>query len=160
MLEDLSNEGKRDEMKLNKKKTKIMCNGMARSRLRTGVMIDTEQLEEVTEYKYLGRLVTSGNKSGKEIGQRLRSGWRRLTDCSHFSKDRKIPIRRKRNIMDSVIFTSFDVWKRNRDSSKPSGEEGDITKRNKIHNAIIRSETGEKVIIERVQCMRGLWVSM
>ena len=55
MLEDLNNEGKRDGMKLNKKKTKIMCNEVARRRLRTGVMIDGEQLEEVTEYKYLGR---------------------------------------------------------------------------------------------------------
>ena len=47
MLEDLNNEGKRDGMKLNKKKTKIMCNEVARSRLRTGVMIDGEQVEEV-----------------------------------------------------------------------------------------------------------------
>ena len=48
-------------MKLNKKKTKIMCNEAARSTLRTGVMIDGEQLDGVTEYKYLGRLVTYGN---------------------------------------------------------------------------------------------------
>ena len=51
MLEDLNNEGKRDGMKLNKKKTKILCNEVARSTLRTGVMIDGEQLEEVTECK-------------------------------------------------------------------------------------------------------------
>ena len=44
MLEDLNNEGKRDRMKLNKKKTKIMCNEVARTRLRTGVMIDGQQL--------------------------------------------------------------------------------------------------------------------
>ena len=35
MLEDLNNEDKRDRMKLNRKKTKIMCNQVARSRLRT-----------------------------------------------------------------------------------------------------------------------------
>ena len=35
-LEDLNNEGKRGGTKLNKKKTKIICNEMARSRLRTG----------------------------------------------------------------------------------------------------------------------------
>ena len=64
MLEDLNNEGKGDGMKL-KQKTKIMCNEVARSRLRWGVVIDGEQLEEVTEYKYLGRLVTSGNDIGK-----------------------------------------------------------------------------------------------
>ena len=49
MLEDLNNEGNRDGMKLNKTKTRIMCNEVARSRLRTGVVIDGEQLEEVTE---------------------------------------------------------------------------------------------------------------
>ena len=48
MLEDLNNEFKRDGVKPNKKKTKIMCNEVARSTLRTGVMIDGEQLEEVT----------------------------------------------------------------------------------------------------------------
>ena len=42
MLEDLNDEGKRDRMKLNKKKTKITCNEVARSRLRTGVMIGRE----------------------------------------------------------------------------------------------------------------------
>ena len=41
---------------------------MARSRLRTGVMIGGEQLEEVTEYKYLERLVTSANEISTEIG--------------------------------------------------------------------------------------------
>ena len=74
MLEDLNNKGKRDGMKLNKKKTKIMRNEVARSRLRTGLMIDVEQLEEVTAYKYLGRLVTSGNDISKEIAQRITSG--------------------------------------------------------------------------------------
>ena len=49
MLEDLNNGGKRDGMKLNKKKTKIMCNEVARNRLKSGVMTDAEQLEEVTE---------------------------------------------------------------------------------------------------------------
>ena len=43
-----------------------MCNGVARSRLRAGVIIDGEQFEEVTEYKYLGRLVTFGNEISKK----------------------------------------------------------------------------------------------
>ena len=75
MLEDPNNQGKRDVMKLNKKKTKIMCNEVVRSTLNTGVIIDGEQLEEVTEYKYIGRFVTSGYKFSKEIGQRITSGY-------------------------------------------------------------------------------------
>ena len=94
-------------MKLNKKKTKIMCNEVAKSRLRTVVMIDGEQLEEVTEYKYLGRLVTSGNDISKEIAQRLTSGWRRFGEYSHFLKDRKIPICLKRTTKDTVILPAM-----------------------------------------------------
>ena len=67
-------------MKLNKKKTKIMYNEVARKRLKTGVviMIDGEQLEEVTEYKYVERRVTSGNDISKEIGRKKPPGWRRF----------------------------------------------------------------------------------
>ena len=61
-------------MKLNKKKTKTRCNEVARSRLRTGLMINGEQLEEVTEYRYFEILVTSGNDISKEIAQRITSG--------------------------------------------------------------------------------------
>ena len=43
-------------------------------------MIDTEQLEEVAEYKYLGRLLTSGNIMDKEIDQRITSAWRRFEE--------------------------------------------------------------------------------
>ena len=61
-----------------------MCNEVARGRLRTGLMIDTWQLQAVTEYKYLGRLVTSDNESSKVIGQRITSGWRRLGSIATF----------------------------------------------------------------------------
>ena len=158
MLEDLNNEGKRLGMKLNIKKTKIMCNAVARSRLRTGLMIDREQLEEVTECKYLGRLVTSSNEISKEIGQRKTSGWRRFGEYSHFLKDRKIPIRLKRKIMDTVILPAMTygtetcaLTKHQEKKLAVAQRSIDIlllktTKRDKIQNEI-RSKTGVKDII-------------
>ena len=74
MLEDLNNEGKSDGMKLNKKKTKIMCKEVARSRLRTRLMTDGEQLEEATEIKMFRKMITSGNDISKEIAQRIHQG--------------------------------------------------------------------------------------
>eukprot|EP00794_Sanderia_malayensis_P004319 gene4318-4893_t len=53
LLNDLNKEGRKDGMKMNEKKTKIMCNGIAKKRRRKGIMIDGEQLEEVHEYKHL-----------------------------------------------------------------------------------------------------------
>ena len=88
----MNNKGKKDGMKLINRKIKIMCNEVVRRRLRRGVMIDAEHLEEVTEYIYLGRLVTFGNEMSKQIDQRITSGWRRFGNYSHFSRDRWIPI--------------------------------------------------------------------
>ena len=123
MLEELNNEGKKDGMKLNKKKTKIMCNEVARRRPRTGVKIDAEQLEEVTEYKYLGRLITSGNELSKEIGERITSGWRRFGDYSHFLRDKKIPTCLKKENHGYGHLTSYDLWSRDMDFNKTSREE-------------------------------------
>ena len=114
LLKDLNNEGQRGETKLNKKKTKTMCNEVARSRLRTGLVIDGEQLEEVTEFKYLGGLVQSGNDISKEIAQRITSGWRRFAEYSNCLKYRKIPICLKRTIVDTVILPPMtyepEIW--------------------------------------------------
>ena len=169
MLEELNNEGKKDGMKLNKKKTKIMCNEVARRRPRTGVKIDAEQLEEVTEYKYLGRLITSGNELSKEIGERITSGWRRFGDYSHFLRDKKIPTCLKRKIMDTVILPAMtygaETWtltkhlERKLAVAQRSMERSllNITRRDKIRNGIIRSKTGVIDIIEKVKCMKGQW---
>ena len=167
MLEDLNNEGKKDGMKLNKKKTKIMCYDVARKRLRTGVMIDGEQLEEVTAYKYIRRLVTSGNELSKETGQRMTSGWRRFWEYNHFWRDRKIPICLNRKILDTVILPAItygaETWtltklqERKLAVAQRSMERllFSITNRDKILNEVIRSNIKMKDIMKRVQCMGG-----
>ena len=169
MLEDLNSEGKRDGMKLNKNKTKIMCNEVARSRLRTRVMIDGEQLEEVAEYKYLGRLVTSCKYISKEIAQRITSGWRRFGEYSHFLKDRMIINCPMRTIMDTVVLPAVtygaETWALTKHQEKKLAVAQrsmerlllNITKRDKIRNEIIRCKTRVNDIIERVLCMRGQW---
>uniref|UniRef100_A0A3B3HG01 ribonuclease H n=1 Tax=Oryzias latipes TaxID=8090 RepID=A0A3B3HG01_ORYLA len=81
LLNDLNKEGRKDGMKMNKKKTKIMCNEIARKRRRKGIIVDGEQLEEVDEYKYLGRLLTPGNEM--ELKHELLQP---DTDTNHFLK--------------------------------------------------------------------------
>ena len=140
-----------------------------RSRLRTGVMIDGEKLEEVSEYNGLGRLVTSGNDISKETAQRITSGWRRFGEYSHFLKDRRIPIWLKRTIMDTVILPAMTYGaetcaltihqEKKLAVAQRSMERWllNIMKRDKIRNEIIRCKTGVKDVIERVRCMRGQW---
>uniref|UniRef100_A0A3P9I9K1 ribonuclease H n=1 Tax=Oryzias latipes TaxID=8090 RepID=A0A3P9I9K1_ORYLA len=106
LLNDLNKEGRKDGMKMNKKKTKIMCNEIARKRRRKGIIVDGEQLEEVDEYKYLGRLLTPGNEMPKEIDERVTSGWKRFGQYSTFLRDQKMPMCLKRKIMNTVILPS------------------------------------------------------
>ena len=165
MAEDLNDEGKRDGMKLNEKKTQIMCNEVARSRLRTGVMIDGEQVEDMTKYKYLGRLVTSGNEISDEIAQRLASGCRIFEEYSQLLKDRKIPICLKRNIIHTVNLAAMadgaETWAltKHREKKLAVAQRSmerlwlNITKRDKIRNEIIRCKPGVKDVIKRMQWM-------
>uniref|UniRef100_A0A3P8SJP4 Reverse transcriptase domain-containing protein n=1 Tax=Amphiprion percula TaxID=161767 RepID=A0A3P8SJP4_AMPPE len=102
LLNDLNKEGKKDGMKMNKRKTKIMCNEVARRTRRNGISIDGEQLEEVEEYKYLGRMLTPGNEMAREIDERITAGWKRFGQYSSFLKDQKIPMCMKKKIMDTV----------------------------------------------------------
>ena len=55
---------------MNKKKTKIMCNRLAKQQHRRGILIDGEQLGEVSEYKHLGRLLTLENEMAKDIDKK------------------------------------------------------------------------------------------
>ena len=150
MLEGLNNEGKRDGMKLNKKKTKIMCNEVARSRLRTRVKIDGEELEEVIEYKYLGRLVTSGNEISKEIGQRITSGWRRFGEYSYFLKDRDPYLPEEKNHRYRHLTYGTENWSLTKYQEKKLtvGQRSmerlllNITKRDNIRNEIIDLKQG------------------
>ena len=50
--------GKEDEIKINKRVTKIMCKKVARRR-RNGISIDGEHLEEVEECKYTRKIVNT-----------------------------------------------------------------------------------------------------
>ena len=45
LLEELNTEAKKDGTKMNKKKTKIMCNEVAKKRPRTGITIAGEKME-------------------------------------------------------------------------------------------------------------------
>ena len=81
--------GKKDRMRMNKKKTKIMCNGAAKRQQKRGISVDREQLEEVDEYKYLGRLLTPENGFGRK--------WKTVWAVQH------LPERPKDKIRNGVI---------------------------------------------------------
>ena len=71
---------------------------------RLGISIDNKILEEVNEYQYLGRLITTGNDMHADIDGRITAGWQRFGQYKEFLKDREMPTCPKRKIMNTVIF--------------------------------------------------------
>ena len=169
LISQLDTEGKKDGMKMNKKKTKIMCNEIARKHPRQGITIDGEKLEEVNEYKYLGRMLTSSNELNVEINQRITSGWRRFGQYSDFLGDRKTPVCLKRKILDSVILPTLtygaETWSLTRRQAEKlavaqrSMERSilNVTRRDKIRNEIIRGRTKVRDVIETTIEKKSRW---
>ncbi|MEE4247402.1 MAG: reverse transcriptase domain-containing protein [Kangiellaceae bacterium] len=169
LLNSLNIEGKKDGMRINKKKTKTMCNEAAKRKQMRGISVDGEQLEQVDQYKYLGRLLTPGNEMAKEINQRITSGWRRFGQYSTFLKDQKMPICLKKKIMDSVILPAMtygaETWsltKHQREKlavAQRSMERSmlNITLKDRIRKEVIRSKTQLTDITEKAQQMKGQW---
>ena len=170
LLNDLNKEGRKDGMKMNRKKTKIMCNEIARKRRRKGIIVDGEQLEEVDEYKNLGRLLTPGNEMAKEIDESVTSAWKRFGQYSTFLRDQRMPMCLKRKIMNTIILPSMtygaETWSlTNRQREKLAVTQRSmersmlgVTRRDKIRNEDLRYHqilTGVKDVIEKVIEAKG-----
>ena len=69
LMKPLNEEGKKDGMRMNEKKTKVMCNEIAKKQTSSGISLDGVKLEEVEEYKYLGKVLTPKNEISVEINQ-------------------------------------------------------------------------------------------
>jgi len=63
-----------------------MCNEIAKKQSRSGISVDGVKLEEVEEYKYLGKVLTPKNEISVEISQRVNAVWRKFGQYSHFLK--------------------------------------------------------------------------
>ena len=63
--------GKHCGMKINIKKTKAMVVSKKPNSPKINISIDGQQIEQVTSYMYLGRLITENGRSEKEIKRRI-----------------------------------------------------------------------------------------
>ena len=154
---------------MSKKKTKIMCNTVAKQQHRRGILIE-EQLEEVNKYKYLGRLLTPENEMVKDIDQKRTAGRKRFGQYNIFMKDQEMPICLKGKFMNTVILPAMtygaEIWslakyqKEKLAVVKRSMERLmlNITQKDKIRNEVVRSKIQVKDIIKKVQDMKGQWV--
>src|SRR5277367_5522719 len=99
MLNQLNKESCKLGMKMNMKKTKIMCNKYATVRT---VKIGNVEVEYVDEYVYLGQLVTMNSDKTDEIKRRISAGWGAFSKYYNIMKS-KMPMCLKRKIYNQCI---------------------------------------------------------
>ena len=93
-------------LKLNIQKTKIMASGPI-----TSWEIDGETVETVTEFIFLGSIVTADGNGSHEIQRRLLPGRKVMTNLDSILKSRDITLPTNRSLSSqSYSFSSSHAW--------------------------------------------------
>ena len=92
-------ESAKNGLKLNIKKTKIMATGPI-----TSWEIEGEDMEAVTDFTFLGSMITADGDSSHEIKSRLLLGRKVMTNLDNIFKSRDITLPTKVHIVKAMVF--------------------------------------------------------
>lgn len=98
MINELARESKKVGLQLNSSKTKIITNGVTKE-----VTVEGENIEYVTDYTYLGQLVSFENPSRKDVHRRIAVAWKKYWGYKEIMKNKEINIDVKKKVFDIAI---------------------------------------------------------
>lgn len=98
MLTQLERESKTVGLTMNRDKTKVMTN-----HIRTPISINSDQIEYVEEYTYLGQTISPENQMQKEVNNRISKAWKRFWSLKEIMKNPHIPLKDKTTVFNSCI---------------------------------------------------------
>ena len=104
IINNLNNTGEEKNLKLNAKKTKVMHIGAGPT---TPIAIGQEELEEVTNFKYLGSIKSKDADCTKDINARIAMAKKRMISLSNIWKDKNIKTTLKMKIMKCLVWTTM-----------------------------------------------------
>ena len=102
LLNNINEEGKTKNMKLNAKKTKVMYIGKG---LYKDIIVDGETLERVNEFIYLGSTKTSNGDCKADIVRRIAMGKSKMVELKNIWKDKDLSFELKIKIMKVLVWT-------------------------------------------------------
>lgn len=148
MLIELQSRSKEVGLLLNPQKTKIMTNSTE-----IPVSLDNNQIEYVSEYTYLGQLMSFQNRRQKEIQRRIALAWKKFWSLKFILLDRTLNLKMRCSVMNTCILPALlygaQTWsltKKERDmlsvcQRKMERKILNITLRDKVRNEDIRRKT-------------------
>lgn len=162
-LIELTHDGGKDHgLHINIDKTKVMITGEYRDNAE--FQIDSEKLELVDQFVYLGSLITSDNNCTKEIDRRIAIAHGMFTSLKEIWKSGNLSTKTKLRMIESCVFPTLlyacETWtikKRNKDRLE-AFEMGcyrkllGISWRQKVRNETIRNQLGkQKSVYDKVR---------
>ena len=102
LLNNINEEGKTRNMKLNAKKTKVMYVGKGHYK---DVIIDGVTLERVDDFIYLGSTKTSNGDCKPDIVRRIAMGKSKMVDLKNIWRDKDLSFELKIKIMKVLVWT-------------------------------------------------------
>lgn len=134
MLSDLDTESRKAGLIMNTSKTKIMTNGTEEP-----IVVGGSVIEYVSEYIYLGHLISTSDLMSKEIDRRIANAWKQYWRLRAIMKDKQISMDIKRKLFDTCILPVLtygcQTWALNKSQ---------IRKLTTCQNAMNRSMMGKK----------------
>lgn len=98
MLQQLTEASKMVGLTINKTKTKIMTN-----RDEIAIKIDSENIEYVKDYIYLGQIISFKDQTDSEIDKRVSCAWKRYWSLKDIFKSKNFPMAAKKKVFDSCV---------------------------------------------------------
>ena len=105
LLMKVKEESEKPSLKLNIQKTKIMESGLI-----TLWQIDGETMETVTDFIFLGSIITADGNCSHEIKRCLLLGRKPMTNLDSILKTRDITLPTNVHLVKVTFFSSSHVW--------------------------------------------------
>uniref|UniRef100_A0A914UKL9 Reverse transcriptase domain-containing protein n=1 Tax=Plectus sambesii TaxID=2011161 RepID=A0A914UKL9_9BILA len=105
MAKDLQQQAKGIGLKINVNKSKLVTN--QNTHRRPPFIVAGQQVEQVSEFVYLGQTIGDSTKRQKEIGRRVTAGWRSFFKYKMIYMSKQTPMSLKRRLFNSCVLPAM-----------------------------------------------------
>lgn len=161
----LNVESKKVGLQMHKGKTKFMTNFETSE----GIKIESQQIEKVNSYQYLGQTLKMEDTTKEEVVRRIKGGWRCFNKYKELLTDKEIPLSLRRRIYDQCILTTMtygaETWATTKEieqklrTTQRAMERRmlNLTLRDRVRHSDIRQKTKVKDVILKIKEMKWKW---
>ena len=165
-LQQLADDSKNVGLEINLKKTKWMRNMQC---AQGSITVNETEIEEVTEYVYLGQQVQSNNVSSGEWTRRRQAAWIAFNKNRTVLTDTKLPMEIRANLFNTTVLPAMLYASETWSTTKSEEKKLAVTQRamerrmcgvsikDKISNKELRQRSGLRDVVDGIYLSKRRW---